>query len=388
MVHPKVWMIISSFHPAVGGAEVQVQRLSKALLEKGWETHVLTRRHIPGFRDLQQEEIVNSVPVTRLYSRGKGKIGIVLYLLGGLWYLLHSGWGSIYHAHGEGTPAWMAVLAAKLFNGRSLIKLRTGVYVYQRQYFRGIAGWQFRQLLRFTDQIVVVNQEVREWLIEVLGISTKKIVLVPNSVNKDEFFPVSKKEKISKREKLNLPLDKNIFLYVGRLNFLKGVDILLQAWNEIPVSFRRKALLLLVGEGPEYQKLEEICKKLKISNSVRMIGVKKNVFDYYWSADVFVLPSRTEGLSNAMIEAMACGLPSVVTAVGGGVDLIADGENGYLAVSEDYASLANKLVKAQRDRDQWPEMGVMARKTVLEGVDLETIVAQFHYIYRDLLQMQ
>ena len=382
----KVWMIIPSFYPALGGAEVQAQQLSKALLKKGWAVNILTRRHISGFSGLSAKEIVGGVPVNRSYSWGKGKIGSVFFMIGGLWHILWHGRGDIFHAHGEGASAWMAVLAARLFGGRSLIKLRTGVYVYQRQYFHGFAGWQFRKLLRMTGLIIVVNQEVRKWLIDTLGISSEKIRLVPNSVDVVAFYPVPVEKKEAQRKQLSLPMDKKIYLFVGRLNHLKGVDLLLKAWSAMPKALCQEMLLLLVGDGSDYQKLKKMREELGITDSVRMLGLKQNVRDYYWSADVFVLPSRTEGLSNALVEAMACGLPSVVSAVGGGPDLIVDGENGYLAEGEDCESLTNKLVKSLHAQDEWDEMGRRARKTILSEYDLKTNAARFHQIYLSLFQ--
>ena len=204
----KIWMIISSFYPAVGGAEIQVQRLSKVLCDQGWNIHVLTRRHMPGFQNLQAKQIINGIPVTRFYSQGKTKVGLLLYMFGAMWYLFQNGRGDIYHAHGEGTPSWIVVLAARLFGGRSVLKLRTGANYYQQRYFLGFSGLQFRFLLRLTDQIIVVNQEVSKWLITKLKVSSKKIELIPNSVNMDEFYPMLLEEKESQRKRLGLPVNK------------------------------------------------------------------------------------------------------------------------------------------------------------------------------------
>jgi len=382
---PNIWMIISSFYPAVGGAEIQVQRLSKALIEKGWNIHILTRRHMSDFRNLQAKQILNGIPVTRLYSQGKNKIGLLLYMLGALWYLFQNGRDDIYHAHGEGTPSWIVVLAARLFGGRSLLKLRTGANYYQQRYFFGISGLQFRLLLRLTDQVIVVNREVSKWLISKLKIPSKKIELVPNSVNMDEFYPVLLKEKESQRRQLDLPLNKNIFLYVGRLSHFKGVDILLKAWNQVPKSSRQEMLLILVGDGPERQTLEQMCRDLDITCSVRMMGMRTNVRDYYWAADIFILPSRTEGQSNALVEAMACGLPSIVSAVGGGMDLIVNGQNGFLFELEKHEQLHKRIIKTLKIREHWHEMGKKARETALKKVALETNAARLHHIYLDLL---
>ena len=381
---PKIWMIISSFFPAVGGAEIQVHRLSRTLREKGLLINILTRRHMPDFQDLQPHQIIDFIPVTRLYSFGKGRIGLLLFLLNGLRYLIKHSRGDIFHAHGEGTPAWLAVLAARLCAGKSLIKLRTGVFLYQTKYFKGLAGFQFRLLLRLTDQIIVVNKEVRNWLINTLMISNKKIALIPNSVDLEEFFPVSSKEKKIQRKQLDLPLDKKIFLYVGRLNYLKGVDILINAWSEIQNELRKEMFLLLLGDGPERPMLEQLATELEISDSIRMLGMRENVRGYHWASDIFVLPSRTEGLSNALVEAMACGLPSIVSAVGGSPDLVIENQNGMLFESGNSKQLAKQLTKMVATQNCWQNLGTQARLTAQKKVNMETISNRLHEIYHSM----
>lgn len=376
-------MIIPSFAPAIGGAEQQVQRLSVALQQAGWSVHILTRRHLPYHSNLAATERIQNIQVTRLYSWGKGKLGLLLFLLSGLWYLFWHGRGQIYHVHGEGVPAWMGVLAARLYNGRSLVKLRTGTYIYQRLYSSGFNGWQFHQLLRYTDRIIVVNEEVQRWLVDSRLIPASKIDLIPNSVDVELFQPVSVDEQMNLREKLSLPLTKTIILYVGRLNPLKGIDILLAAWAKFVEETRPSACLLLVGDGSEQERYQQMCSDLQIKDTVKMVGVQQNVREFYGAADLFVLPSRTEGLSNALVEAMACGLPCVATAVGGSVDLMTPGETGFLVESENVEQLTTALVEISRQQALWPEMAQAAREAAIQKASLKSNLACFQRIYHE-----
>src|SRR5436309_7504104 len=107
-----VWMLTGDFHPGTGGGELQAQNISRELIRRGWLVSVITRRH--GFEHLRgaaRYEVVDTIPVHRLYARGGGKVAALLYVAGGVWFLLRHRRRRIYHAHGEGAPAWLAVIA-------------------------------------------------------------------------------------------------------------------------------------------------------------------------------------------------------------------------------------------------------------------------------------
>lgn len=380
-----IWMIIPSFEPAIGGAEIQVKRLSKELLESGHSVRVLTRRHGPTQpRGLPASEVVDGIPVTRLYTRGIGKVGSLLYVLGGLWHLLRHGRRGIYHAHAIGAAGWLAVAARYLLGGRCIVKLRSGRYLYERRCPSGVRRWLFFELLRLMDRVVVVNTEVEEWLAEI-GIPAAKTVCIPNSVDTQQFRPATPEEKLAARAELGLPTDCDVVLHVGRLEWIKGVDVLLKAWAALPAKQQEAARLVLVGGGGAHAELEALTASLGLERSVTFAGVRKSVRDWYWAGDLLVLPSRTEGLSNALIEAMACGLPVIASNVGGALDVVEEGKNGVLFEAEDHNQLAQKLASMFAMQDRWAEMGTLARHSVELYADLLPTVGRLREVYRSLL---
>ena len=380
----KLWLIIPSFYPIVGGTQTQVKDLAKAFIGAGRLVRVLTRRNIYGrVERLAGSEVVEGIPVTRVYSRGAGKTGAAIYLLGSLWQLLRHGRGGIYHAHDIGADAWVAVIASRLFGGRVVIKLRTGVRGYELRLSSHLARWLFLRQLRLADKIVVLSKEV-ERLVMDLGLSRQQVVLIPNGVDTNYFRPPSSEEKATSRDRIDIAAGKTLALFVGRLDPAKGVDVLLRAWGQLPQGLRSGSLLLLVGEGAERQKLLQMIRSLGLDESVVMVGEKQSVRDYYWAADVFLLPSRTEGLSNALNEAMACGLPVIASRVGGTPDVVAEHENGVLFESEDHDELARKLTTMWDLKSKWPEMGTCARETVTEYADLDVIVNRLNSLYDEL----
>jgi glycosyltransferase involved in cell wall biosynthesis len=385
MTKPKVWMITPSFFPTLGGAESQVQRVSMLLLFDGWCVRVLTRQHnwaypkgLPG-GDL----IVNDIPVTRLYSRGGTKVGSLLYVLGGLWYMLRLGRGDIYHAHDIGAAGWLAVAVRYLLGGRCLIKLRTGRNLYDELFSSRFARWSFCTLLRLADRIVVTNREV-ERFVHGLGIPNRRIVYLPNAVDTNVFHPVSAGRKLAVRERLGLPSEKDIVLYIGRLHPLKGVDVLLCAWALLPEGIRQRAMLLVIGDGSERDNLLRMSASLGIEDTVVLAGRQETTRDYYWASDLFVMPSRSEGQSNALNEAMACGLPVIASNVGGTLDVVEEGKSGVLFESENDRQLAEKLSSLLTARERWTELGTHARLAILQYADLGDTVTRLKEIYLEL----
>jgi len=379
-----IWILIPDFFPGIGGEEVQAKQVSKAYLALGLTVRVVTRRHgYPHSRGLPGSDVVEGIPVTRVYSRGVGKLGALLYMLGSFWLLLRHGRGAIYHAHDIGAVGWLAVIASRLLGGRSIIKLRSGRYGYQKRLSSWLARWQFSRLLHLADRVVVVNREV-EQLVKELGVSARQVVLIPNGVDTDYFCPASAEEKLKSRRALELPADKTVVLFVGRLVPVKGLDVLLRAWALLPDTVHAGALLLLVGDGEERGNLLNMTQLLGLQNSVVLLGEQREVKNYYWAADLFVLPSRSEGLSMALNEAMSCGLPFIASNVGGALDVQDEDENGVLFESEDYHELALKLAALVTRRDRWPEMGARAKETVTKYADLDTVVRRLNKLYLEL----
>lgn len=375
-----VWMIIPSYFPAIGGAEIQVSLLSRTLCRDGVDVRILTRKLNKG---TESETTDGGVPVIRLPSLGITPIDSFIFLCTGLWYLFWHGRRGIYHAHAVGSAGWLAVLAGRWFGGHSLIKLRTNFDVYERIYSHGLAGWQFHRLLFEADRLLIVNRELESWLLG-QGYSREKVIYLPNTVDSDEFFPLLQEQKQIKRDTLGLPQEKTVILYVGRLSYVKGVDVLLKAWSALPESCRKNALLLIIGHGPEFQSLQQMALDLRVDTSVSFLGLVSEPREYYQAADIFALPSRAEGLSNALLEAMACGMPCVSSAVGGVLDLITDKENGLLFESEDYSQFASclaDLIRGTLDRDR---MGRQAQHTILKKLDAKTTIRHLCNIYEQL----
>jgi glycosyltransferase involved in cell wall biosynthesis len=379
----KIVMLTAHFFPVVGGAECQVQRLSKHLLTAydDLQITVLTRRHSsrlpPG---LTAAEMVDGVPVVRMGSWAwpLKKFGSLFYAINALLYLLRHARGGIYHAHDEFASGQIAVMAKFLFGGRALVKLRSGRAFYERQLRHGRwRTWWFYRVLKWADRVLVVNQEVAALLRE-NGIAPERITYLPNSIDLDDFQPATAQQRQDARKALDLSPRTRAFLYVGRLEYWKGVDVLIAAWAQLPPAFIEQTRLIIVGDGPDYAALTTQIRKAGVGGSVQMVGEQRDVITYYQAADGVVIPSRTEGLSNVMVEAMACGLPVLASAVGGALDTIQPGENGFLFPAEDATALACSLQNLAQDATV---LGAAARKTAEQQFDIARTGELFRQIY-------
>jgi glycosyltransferase involved in cell wall biosynthesis len=231
----------------------------------------------------------------------------------------------------------------------------------------------------------VVNREVQEYL-ECLGIAAQRIALIPNSIDTGSYAIPTPEEKANTRNRLGIPADRAVFLYVGRLMSIKGIDILLQAWARFQNSTSDSALLVLVGGQANDPAILDQLRELNIQESVSLRGEQQCVGDYYWAADAFVLASRTEGLSNAMLEAMACGLPAIVSNVGGSADVVEHNKSGLIFESEQVDQLTRQFTELMASPpERWQQMGKNARQRVVEYADLDTRVRQRSDLYNELL---
>jgi glycosyltransferase involved in cell wall biosynthesis len=195
---------------------------------------------------------------------------------------------------------------------------------------------------------------------------------------------VADHEKIVLRKKLRLPLEKTVFIFTGKITRRKGIDILLRAWQRAS-NIQHKALLLLVGSGAgQSDNLEEwarrFVKEHGLSNTVIFAGEQKYVHEYLASADCFVFPSRREGLSNSLLEAMASGLTCIVSAIGGNADLVKTGETGVLVPTEEIDCWCQTIQNAAL----YPTsiLGLRATKLIVEDYSINVTVSRIEHMYQ------
>ena len=326
--HPiNVAMIIQDYLPRLGGAEKQLAALAPLLKERGINIHVITRRY-PGLRSY---ETIQGVPIYRLPILKTKALASFIFTISAI-PVIRRLRPHIIHAHGLLSPTTTAVAAKRVFGIPVVSKSLRGGKLgdLARLINRPLGRQRFRMFKKQVDAFIAISNEIESELME-NGIAPKRCVFIPNGVNLDEFQPIDEYKKRLLRKQLQLP-EKFLAIFAGRLEAEKRVEDLIQVWHYVRQQ-HTDANLLILGTGTQEERLKRIAKE-----GVLFRGVVDHVAPYLKTADIFVLPSIAEGLSNALLEALATGLPVVVTATGGTTDIVRHKVSGWLI--RDYESKA------------------------------------------------
>lgn len=367
----RILMVISQFYPLLGGAEQQALNLAKGLMRNGIEVSILTRQ----IKGLSQFEEIQGIPVYRsIRTVPAGKLfGLFYFITVFLFLLKMKDSYDIIHCHlAQGFHSPAALLMKALFKKKVIIKIgATGPLSDFRMLQDVLFGNFFLRQLQHADRIIVVcDQASRE--AQRAGIPFSSIVQVPNGVDIEHFKPSSDCKK------------KNIITFAGRLDYMKGIHVLLEAFKMLKQK-EGDILLHIIGDGPDKKKLLLMAEKLGIKDFVVFYGEVHDISPLLRESAVFVLPSLSEGLSNVVLEAMACGLPVVATKVGGNGDIIKDGVNGTLVEPEKPQQLSDALEKIIRTHGLAIRMGFEARATVEERFALDMIIERYGTLYSEVL---
>jgi glycosyltransferase involved in cell wall biosynthesis len=171
---------------------------------------------------------------------------------------------------------------------------------------------------------------------------------------------------------------------VGRLAWEKGVDVFLRAAAEVLVEFP-ETKFVVVGEGPDQEKLERLINTSLIGESVELLGRREEMASVYASLDVMVSSSRQEGLPIAVLEGMASGLALVATAVGAVPTVVVDGRTGVLVPAEDAGSLAAGIMKLLRDPAKRKRLGGAARQLIEEEYSSARMTMDYLRVYEEAI---
>jgi sugar transferase (PEP-CTERM/EpsH1 system associated) len=229
----------------------------------------------------------------------------------------------------------------------------------------------------FTNKVIVLSEDLRRSLVEHVKVSDQRITTILNGVDTNRFSPEAKCEK---KRALGLSEQDIVIGSVGRLVPVKNYGELLNAFarlvhKDIPLK------LVIAGDGPDAPTLKETARRLGVESSVQWLGTRDDIPEIIGAMDVFALTSKNEGISNTVLEAMACGVPVVVSRVGGNPEIVVDGRTGYLYEAGNLDELVGLIDQLVSDREHRLEKGSGARQHVLENFSIETMVRRYEQTY-------
>jgi glycosyltransferase involved in cell wall biosynthesis len=365
-------MIIHNFRPGpVGGAELQAERLAGRLAGLGHPMQVMTWLTVP---DAPQEETREGVQIYRTPYR-------LPY-----WVKRDNAWPFRYlvrnrnsydvlHAHMAFGHAVVAVVVARCFRKRCIIKIAcTGQYG-DLHIFSQFDGFPHAlRILRQADAIVAISSEVEQELLQ-YGFPAGRIVRIANGVDAACF----------KRAQPFPDSGKTCFIIIGRRHPQKGIDTALQAARLLTDrGLGDRFEIHLYGiDYPEYDYRAQ-AHELGVAGAVKFFPFEQQILAVYHSANCFLLPSRGEGLSNSLLEAMAMELPAIATRVSGTQEVIDDGENGILIPPDDPGTLAAAMSGIISNRERAAQLGRSARRKVESCFSLESVARRYSELYEQL----
>ncbi|MFY7914747.1 MAG: glycosyltransferase family 4 protein [Rubrivivax sp.] len=380
-----ILMVMESVFPSPGGggAESQVRTLGLELVKRGHLAHLVVPMVSAG--PTVEHEHLDGMAVTRIpYPK--------VPLLGAAWMLWCLAWllikrrhdYQVIHAHIAGNMAAVCAVVGKLLGKPVLVKL-TGMTEmkggildpHPRATVRLRRGW-----LRMGSAYQATSLHIANQLVQA-GFERQKVLTLPNGVDTSRFRePVA----VDDLQEAFCSGKSLVGIYVGRLEQEKGLDLLLAAWAA-QFAGRQDTALLLVGSGSLEHALHALGQQLGIADQVKFLGPRADVERCLALANVGLLASEFEGLSNSLLEYMAAGLPVVGSRVSGTEDWVVNGQTGWIFTPGDEAGLRSALAEmAQAGVQELLRLGNIARERIDHQASVEVVVRSLCDLYARLRQ--
>jgi glycosyltransferase involved in cell wall biosynthesis len=387
MSGPRVVFITRRFWPLFGGAETVIGNLAAALAARGMKTTIVTACWEPHW---PREIVHRSVHVVRLPQPPRRMFGTWWYMKElAIWLRRNRADYELAYVSQLKHDAYVAVRAGRRLRFPVILRAtgagETGDCRWQAT---GRCGGRIRRVTRRADAVIAPSPAIESELLAA-RYPAERSVRLDSGVPIPE--PQTRERRIQARATIGesnpaLSLDETtpLAVYSGRLHSAKGLAALISAWATV-VNRRPDARLWIVGEGPDHAALERRVHSLGLPSRVAFVGSFDAVEDMLFAADVFVLPSFEEGLSIALLEAMAVGLPVVASDIAGNRLVVEPGVTGLLTPPGDAAALASAIEHVFAGRDRSSALGAAARRRVQEHYSLDRMVDDHLALFRRLL---
>lgn len=252
-----------------------------------------------------------------------------------------------------------------------------GEYGYDELGAIGHRLWMKRFLAHHVNRLTTVSVDLEKLMIDHWNVPPERITYIPNGIELDRYPEDATPERL--RREFGLTLDNQVIMSIGRLVPVKDFPTLIRAFARVNAR-RPKTRLFVVGAG-DREDLEQVAESVGVRNAVTFPGQRLDVPELLNLCDVYVNSSRFEGMSNAILEAMAASRPVVATSVGGNAELVREGETGFLYPPGDDAALAGHLERLLEETPLRTAMGAAARKIIARDHPIERTVDAYNNMY-------
>jgi glycosyltransferase involved in cell wall biosynthesis len=380
----RILMVTGAYYPEISSGGVQCRNIAQQLRGRA-DVHVLTTSVDPS---LPRHDVVGDVPVTRIRIDVRSEVSKVrAFRRMAIELVRLVRRCDIVHLHGYSTKNVLVTIVAKAFRKPVVMSLHTAGYDEPKviEEHGSLALWSFMS----ADYYLSVSQGLVDAYLSA-GMPAEKIRLVPNGIDIDRFSPANPAEQRSQRAQLGLPADVPIVLFIGFFSTDKQPRVLFDAWLALLRRGCRTALIFVGATKSAYFEvddsiaggMERDAAAAGVSSLLHFAGVTHDVPAYLRAADVFVLPSRREGLPVALLEAMACGLPCIASRLHGSTDaIIEDQVNGVLVPAGDVPAFASAIAELINDPQRRARLGSAARATIVAEYSSASIADRWLDVY-------
>ena len=375
-------MVSFYFHPNYSGSAIQALNLSTHLQRLGIRPMIVSAN----LSGSSSQESFDGIPVHRLAVARHPDAQIPSFWLSAARFLwTRRAEYDLIHAHGTVQHGVVSLLG-RLLNKPTILKVAMAdsdlAFTRQGRVFGSLNQFMVRRFDRYiaTTQAIVNELNAR-------GLDREGVRFIPNGVDTAVFAPLSGTAKGALKERLGFTAGLLVSC-VAAVNERKNIDGVLRIWRQA-VARGAPGHLAVVGPSPDsryYEVLTQYVREQQIGDRVSFVGQQADVASYLQASDVFLFPSKREGMPNAVIEAMSCGLTCLVSTSSGVEGLIRDGVDGYLLDVSDERGFTAALLTVLADEPLRAAIGENAREHIAADFSLGSIALRYQGLYDELLQ--
>lgn len=381
-----VAILVTNIDAPTGGVQKNTRLLMREFNKRGIATFACIRNY---YR-LPSNETIDGTVVHRSPVCGNSMLlnGVLYFADTIIWLIRNRSRYDVIQCQQMFGPTMAAAAASFLVRKPIVTRVTTSGTLGEAFHIRKMAFARLRLWLIRRVSIWVALTDDMASEIETLGVGRKNIRVIHNSTTIPDTTAFDDGAKLGQRTRLGLPAVK-IGVFAGRLSEEKNLDVLINAWSAV-VARHPGALLLLIGEGGEFRNVESSLRdqveRTGLGDNVLFNGYAERPIEFLLASDVFVLPSRTEGMSNSLVEAFACGCAVVATDIPANTEICKNGLNSLTVESGDPVSLANALLEIFESPELAKRLGAEARQLAERKLSVDTMVEKYIATYLELVK--
>lgn len=378
----KIAMQIACYYPIIGGAEIFAQHVAEHLVKMGHSVDVITLRKVGSLSGYEQ---INGVSVYRANYLRVRYLRFLTFSPSLIWQTVSLDRKKNYDIiHSVGNIAIeIGGLTNKLCRKKHLITTQGGGDLLEYVGRKSILDKPRMSLIKYGLKRASLVHAVSSYMKKIATrLGAKDVVVIPNGVDTSKFRPMDRQKL---RQKYGYSPKESIIISTSRLTPKNGMDDLIRAVARVCQEFPN-IRLVIVGEGVQRPELERLIRELKLESMVELPGSVPNeqIPEYLNLADLFVRPALDEGFGISFIEAMACHVPVIGSAVGGILEVIEDGRNGLMVTPGDIDDITQKIITLLLDKELGQKLADGGYKTVQQKFTWQAVLKQIDCLYERL----